>query len=390
MVIRSACVSALFFCCCQVIAGPLGIENVSPDEAVYGEEMTQIKAGAEKAMNEALAADSMEWARKDEVNSVAQGDLDSIVKEKVQADAKEVVSGETFVIFVSWSMGEGRIKEILREYNGEKKVVVKFRGIVEGDSMPQALTRIQALSSETKSDVEIQIDPVAFTDSGVSQVPAIVRRDGDKVVGVARGTASVGVFENKKDVYDLGSFGEVVDIAERDLIEVMKERFVKLDPEEIKKKAINRFWLNQVFSELPSAAESRIRKLDPTVVIPEEMRAPDGTLIHAAGTRINPLDIRPFHQRLVIIDPGQDWQMSLARDQIKAYGANQLITIILTRVPKDSGWDELKRVEDQLGQPAYILQADVRVRFDLQFSPSIVTAKGKHFFIQEVARRDME
>ena len=120
------------------------------------------------------------------------------------------------------------------------------------------------------------------------------------------------------------------------------------------------------------------------------MRTPDGTLIHAAGTRINPLDIRPFLQRLVIIDPTQPWQLGLAKDQIKGHGKDQLVTIILTSIPRDNGWDELQKIEHELGQPAYMLPSDVRERFDLQAVPSVVTADSKFFFIEEIAKSDVE
>lgn len=369
----------------------LGIKDVTPNEKLYGKEMTSLQSSANESINSVLDSESLDWVRADELRQVSPDSFSALeyVEEKTIVKSKD--DSESFIIFASWTLGPARIKEILREYNGSKNVVLKFRGILDGETMVQALGRIQNLTVETKSDVEVQIDPVAFLDSKVTEVPVTVRRLGEKkVVGIARGTASTSVFKDKKDVFDLGTLGDLAPIAERDLIEVMKERFAKLDISEIKKKAINRFWMNQKFIELPEASESILRKLDPTVVVPQEMRAPDGTLIHAAGTLINPLEIRPFLQRLVVIDPGQNWQVTLAREQIQAYGLNQLVTIILTRLPRESGWDELKKIEATLGQPAYLLQTDVHTRFDLQRVPSIVTAKEKHFYIQEVARRDMK
>lgn len=388
MVIRALFLTACFCFSSIGFGGQLGIDNVTPNEASYGEEMTRLKADAERAMESALSVDSLEWVKRDEIKHVEVGAFDAL--DPVPPEKKQVLTegSESFVIFVSWSLGRSQIKEILKEYNGSKNVVLKFRGIVEGETLAQSLNRIQSLSSETKSDVEIQIDPVAFVDNKVAEVPVIVRRVGEKTVSIARGTASTSVFDDKENVSDLGAIGDLIAITERDLIEVMKERFAKLNPDEIKKKAMSRFWMNQSFIELPQATDSLLRRLDPTIVVPQEMRAPDGTLIHAAGATINPLDIRPFLQRLVVIDPGQDWQVALARDQIQTYGQNQLVTIILTRLPRETGWDELKKVEDTLGQAVYILQPEVHQRFDLQHVPSIVTAKEKHFYIQEVARRD--
>jgi len=373
------------------IAGQLGIKQVAPDEAKYGSEMTQMRDHAEALTGKALDFEPMDWVRRDEINAVFPGGLDSIEPKKVEPGKSDVIStGENYLIFVSWSMGDAQIREILREYNTAGKVTLKFRGIPDGATMVQALAKIQTMAMETKSDVEVQLDPVAFTDNGVTQVPVVVRRNDDKVVNIARGTTSIEVFKGKEATFDLGSVGATLDIAERDLIDLMKERLAKLDKEEMKKKAIKRFWANQTFESMEDAQETRLRKLDPSIVVPQEMRAPDGTLIHAAGTRINPLEIRPFNQRLLIIDPAKEWQLTLARGQIEAHGSEQLITIILTSLPRDTGWEELKRVEDLLGQPAYLLKSDVRERFDLQKTPSIVTADKGYFFIQEVAKRDVK
>jgi conjugal transfer pilus assembly protein TraW len=234
--------------------------------------------------------------------------------------------------------------------------------------------------------VSVEIDPVSFADNGVQLVPFIAKyRDGE-VVSVAKGSADTEIFRSKPGVADLGVVGDQVEIAEKDLIELMKERASKLDFNEMKRRAIGRFWANQNFIELAQAQEDRTRKLDPTIVVPADMRAADGTLIHAEGTRINPLDIRPFNQRLVIIDPSQEWQLSLARDQIDRFGKGQLVTIILTSVEAETGWDQLKSIEDRLDQPAYILTPEVKERFDLEFTPSVVTADASTFLIQEFSR----
>lgn len=373
------------------VAGPLGIDQVRPDEKVFGAEMTDIKAHAEALTKGALDAESLDWVRRDEIKAVFPDDLEKISRKPPEPGKVDVIStGENFIIFVSWSMGEGQIREMLKEYDESGRVTLKFRGIPDGATMVQALAKIQTLAMETKSDVEVQIDPVAFVDNGVTEVPAVARRKDDKVVNIVRGTSSIEVFKGKEDTFDLGTLGATVEIAERDLIELMKERLANVDKEELKRKAIKRFWANQQFVVLDDAQETRLRKLDPTIVVPQEMRAPDGTLIHAAGARINPLDIRPFNQRLLIIDPAKEWQLTLARGQIDAFGKDQLITIILTSLPRDSGWEELKRVEDYLNQPAYLLQSDLRERFDLQKVPSIVTADKGFFFIQEVAKRDVK
>ena len=219
------------------VAGPLGIDQVRPDEKVFGAEMTDIKAHAEALTKGALDAESLDWVRRDEIKAVFPDDFEKISRKPPEPGKVDVLStGENFIIFVSWSMGEGQIREMLKEYDESGRVTLKFRGIPDGATMVQALAKIQTLAMETKSDVEVQIDPVAFVDNGVTEVPAVARRKDDKVVNIVRGTSSIEVFKGKEDTFDLGTLGATVEIAERDLIELMKERLANVDKEELKRK----------------------------------------------------------------------------------------------------------------------------------------------------------
>jgi conjugal transfer pilus assembly protein TraW len=388
--VKYAQLMLLFSIATSSFADQLGIEQIRPDEKMFGAEMTKIQEVAQESALEILGQGQLDWAKKDELLSIGINDLDVSKPPKDSKVGVEAPKGENYVIFVSWSLGDASIKAMLKEYHNSKLVTLMFRGIPEGSTMAQALTRIQMLSREAKSDVNIEINPVTFSENGITHVPAVIKRQDENVLAIVRGTSSIEIFKERVNSKDIGLVGEVRDIAERDLIEVMQERMAKLDVNKLKNGAINRFWANQSFQDLDIVAESKTRRLDPTIVVPQEMRAPDGTLIHAAGSLINPLDIRPFNQRLVIINPSEKWQLTLARGQIKDFGRDQLVTIILTSVPRDSGWDELKEIESFLGQPAYILPKDVKDRFDLRAAPSVVTADTKFFYISETARKDFE
>ncbi|ASJ88538.1 TrbC family F-type conjugative pilus assembly protein [Pseudomonas aeruginosa] len=383
MVIRAVSLAASLMFAAQAVSGPLGID---PNPQISKEDMDlieSIRLDSQQAYQRGLTENTFDWAKEDE-EAAAKAAL--APEEKVEGskvERLEMKPGETYVIYVSWSLGESFIKGLMKENKDSGNVVLKFRGIPEGLTMVQSLAKIQRLSMDTKSPVSVEIDPVSFADNGVQLVPFIAKyRDGE-VVSVAKGSADTEIFRSKPGVADLGVVGDQVEIAEKDLIELMKERASKLDFNEMKRRAIGRFWANQNFIELGQAQEDRTRKLDPTIVVPADMRAADGTLIHAEGTRINPLDIRPFNQRLVIIDPSQEWQLSLARDQIDRFGKGQLVTIILTSVEVETGWGQLKSIEDRLDQPAYILTPEVKERFDLEFTPSVVTADASTFLIQE-------
>jgi conjugal transfer pilus assembly protein TraW len=376
----------LVFITSAVHAGQLGIDNHDISEIDISV-LDEIKASADSARINALNAESFDWVIDDEKKAAGIA-----VDEHKSPEIKKVESnqGVNFVIYVSWSLGDAFIKSLIEEHFSSNNVVLKFRGIPDGATMIEGLSRIQRISQDTKSAVKVELDPVSFQDNGVALVPAVIRFHDGKRVGIAYGTASIDVFKDKENRSDLGVLGSQVAIAEKDMIELMKERAAKINWQDKKNKAIKRFWANQSFVDLIEAPEHRFRRLDPTVVVPVDLKTQDGQMIHAAGTRINPLSIRPFNQRLVVIDPSKKWQLTLARDQIDRFGRNQLVTIVMTSLDRDTAWEDLKDIEKMLDQPAYILPSDVKERFDLEFVPAVVTADKTMFFIEEFAKRDQK
>jgi len=294
----------------------------------------------------------------------------------------------TYQVFVSWSLGEAEIKNLIKEYHDNREVELVFRGIPDGLTLQDALAKVQRLSLETKSNTPVLINPVLFEESQIETVPQVRKAVGKQTVYVVSGTTSVQAADEqyqKNKVSRPKAIGPGLRIAERDLIEVLKERLAKVNFSELKDKALRRFWSNQVFAELSPATTSRVRKLDPSVVVPQDITGVDGSLIHKAGDRINPLDIRPFTQRLVIIDPSYDKQVNFAKAQVEKYGDKQNVVIILSEVDRQKGWDGFTEVQNKVGRAVYILKDDVRTRFSIDFTPSVVTAADRSFYIEEVA-----
>ncbi|WP_261984377.1 TrbC family F-type conjugative pilus assembly protein [Pseudomonas fluorescens] len=303
-------------------------------------------------------------------------------------DPVPVDQSRTYQVFVSWSLGEAEIKNLLKEYHDNREVELVFRGIPDGISLQDALAKVQRLSLETKSSTPVLINPVLFGESQIESVPQVRKVSGKQTIYVVAGTTSVQAADEqyqKDKVPRPKAIGPGLRIAERDLIEVMKERLSKVNFSELKDKALRRFWSNQVFAELSPATTSRVRKLDPSVVVPQDITGVDGSLIHKAGDRINPLDIRPFTQRLVIIDPSYEKQINFAKAQIDRYSDKQNVVIILSEVDRQKGWDGFTEVQNKVGRAVYILKDDVRTRFSIDFTPSVVTATERSFYIEEVA-----
>ncbi|HGM7876872.1 TPA: TrbC family F-type conjugative pilus assembly protein [Pseudomonas aeruginosa] len=366
---------------CKAAASPVELPQFDDD---VKKELSELQQSTQQQVDFVLNSGDMSWAK--DLEKQAQ----DVVAKSAAGAKKEpphpLGEGMRKLVFVSWSMGDHEIKELLLEYNGDANVGLLFRGIPDEMKMVDALAKMQRLSQQTKSSVSVLLDPVAFQKHGITVVPSVVIENGDELLAKAKGTSSIARIEDalkegKKG--DLGYLGPTLEIAERDLIEQMKEKFASLDPEEMKRKALARFWKGQTMFDLPHAEETRTRRLDPSVTVQQDMVTPDGKVIYRAGDVINPLSIRPFTQRLLIIDPAVLEQVSLAREQMAAFGKSQTVTLILSSVDVEGGWDDLQRIQGAVSAPAYMLKADVKERFAIERTPSIVTADGQSFFIEE-------
>jgi conjugal transfer pilus assembly protein TraW len=91
---------------------------------------------------------------------------------------------------------------------------------------------------------------------------------------------------------------------------------------------------------------------------------------------------------VVVFDPLDKKQIAtLAKalpDIRKAPGV-QRITYIATRFDRDKGWDSYKEITDHFDTPVYLLTPDLVSRFELEVTPSIITAKDKKFIVRELA-----
>lgn len=293
--------------------------------------------------------------------------------------------GEKAFVFVSLSMGNTAIRNLLNRYHGETGIALVFRGIPAGMSMAEGAMRIQSLSMETQSDIPVLIDPVAFRSHGITAVPsvAIETPKGGTLIKVT-GLDSVdylreALAEGKSG--HLGHLGPTNDISEQDMIELAEQRIAELDFEEMKQRAVDNFWHQQTGHALPQATEDARRTVDPTVLIPEDILDLDGNVVTPAG-RINPLDIMPFDQKLVVIDPTKQWQRQLARHEV-ASAAGQIVTVIATQIDPDQGWDLFTSTEDEIDAALYLLQPHLANRFQILRTPSVVTADERTFIIHE-------
>ena len=298
------------------------------------------------------------------------------------------------LIFASFSLGEKGLKQVFDGAAEHLNSVVIFRGIVNEQNFQDSIARIQKLAAAYDPVVRAVIDPKRFQKYQISSVPTIVRLDKQEIeTGRVSGISSPGWLIRKRSEddkkIDYGVRGPVEEILERDLREIMQERYAKIDWDRKKKKAVERFWTKQTFVDLPTASVPRFREHDPTIYITNDIVDAEGQIIVPMGTEINPLKVRPFTQAVIVFNPLEDKQLQLVKSRVKNLKeAYPRVTFIVTRLDVSDGWKSYKEITDQVDAPIFKLTPEIVSSFALQKTPSIITSKGPVFLIEELANTE--
>ncbi|MCE0759510.1 conjugal transfer protein TraW [Marinobacter sp. G11] len=316
--------------------------------------------------------------------------------------ARERFSKDPVLIFASRSLGKQGLNDVLVAASQNPDSVVVFRGIPEHANLGEALLEIQNVAAELDPVPNVVINPVLFQEYNVTSVPTIIVREEQlnltkelpEEIARVSGLVNPDWIQEQVDAGETGDFGArgpVEQISEPDLIELMKQRFANIDWEAQKENAKKNFWKKQTFRILAEAPEDRTREVDPTVVITQDILTPDGKVVARQGDRINPLEIRSFTQAVVVLDPLDEDQIERVKSRlpdIKRQPGVQSVTYIVTQLDRDEGWDSYTEVTDTFDAPVFLLTPDVKQRFELEYVPSIITADGTKFVVEELADRE--
>lgn len=123
---------------------------------------------------------------------------------------------------------------------------------------------------------------------------------------------------------DLGIRGETWTIAEPDLLKTLETRLLELERSgalarlegEARERVRTRIEAPEPVAGIAPATERRSRLVDPSVVLDRDARLPDGTLLAAAGTRLNPLEHAPLGRDLLFIDGRRDGEVAWAMGHV--------------------------------------------------------------------------
>ncbi len=109
---------------------------------------------------------------------------------------------------------------------------------------------------------------------------------------------------------DLGVRGATWPVVEPDLLLEIEARLLAMQrsgdlarlEEEARTRARRSLEEPEPVPGIAPATGQRSRPFDPAIVVAQDIRTPDGTLIAAAGTRVNPLERLPLSRDLIFVD----------------------------------------------------------------------------------------
>lgn len=331
-------------------------------------------------------------------DAIRQSALDSGISESqikgTALDKKPVnLDAGRIAIFISSSMPKAMLRDLLAN-SGRDNVSVMLRGLLPGTkNFLETQQQLSELAKGIEGGPDILLNPIAFTNHAVQVVPTVIfagEKKGEEALRV-EGNFNLDFLtrklaEAKGNPVRLGRLGPVFEVVERDIVEEMKERFASIDWEERARQARGRFWTKQQFVDLPVSRSASVRRIDPTVIVTEDVKNPrDQTqYIAHAGERHNPLEKVPLTRRVIVFDARDPKQLQIVRELRKKPIAGKVDVYITTAIDRDLGWKQHAAISQEFTSPLYLLNNDLKTMMRLRAVPAVVTAEGKQLVIEEI------
>ena len=185
---------------------------------------------------------------------------------------------------------------------------------------------------------------------------------------------------------DLGVRGATWPVAEPDLLAQIEARLVEMERsgelarlgDEARANARRKLEEPSAAPGIAPAREERSRLFDPAITVARDIRTPDGGLIAAAGTRVNPLERTTLSRDLLFVDGRRAAEIAWAL----AHDRHAKIVLLAGRPL------ELMR---RHGRPFFFDQGGrLAARLGLRFTPSLVEQAGSRLRITEIPVEDSE
>jgi len=180
---------------------------------------------------------------------------------------------------------------------------------------------------------------------------------------------------------DYGQRGTVFPVIERDLLEQIHSRLTQMESsgetarlnEDLKRRTIARVNRPDPVAGIVRASEARRWHFDPTITLAADIRRAKGELIHAAGTRVNPLDSVGLRADLLFLDGDDPDQLTWALKQ----AANAKLILVKGAPLELMKAGQRRFYFDQGGK--------LTARFGIRSVPARVRQQGRLLEVSEIA-----
>jgi conjugal transfer pilus assembly protein TraW len=183
---------------------------------------------------------------------------------------------------------------------------------------------------------------------------------------------------------DLGAVGSTYEIAEPDLIEVIRSRLEAMSRSgelarkqiEYRDRVVRGIERPKPIKGIGPTHSPRTFHVNPGMVLAQDIRDAAGQLLFAKGTQVNPLDLVSLSKRLIFFDARDDRQVAFVKAAVNDSPISSK-PILVAGQPL-----ELMR---NWKRPVYFDQGGTLVkRFGIRQVPAIVSQDGKRLRIDEV------
>ncbi|MEO0761396.1 MAG: TrbC family F-type conjugative pilus assembly protein, partial [Pseudomonadota bacterium] len=277
-------------------------------------------------------------------------------------DAAQSRPGPRYIVFASRALGDVVLAELTERLAARDDTVVVLRGLAPGETIGD-LARAWLASA---GGLPAVIDPRPFRDHGVEAVPAVL----DSWTGrLVHGTADPD-YSATRDHGD--RVGATVAILERDIADLAAARMASIDWQARAREAVARFWDRAPLQPLAPAPEDRTRVLDTRIRLAKDFALPDGTVLARAGDVIDPMAVQPLTLTLIVFNARSEAEVALVEREL-AHAARPVLMI--SDLDRAQGWAALARLEQRFGRPVYLLTPELRQRFRLRHTVSVVSGR---------------
>jgi conjugal transfer pilus assembly protein TraW len=202
---------------------------------------------------------------------------------------------------------------------------------------------------------------------------------------------------------EFGKQAATYEVAEEGFVSMIKSRLAAIDLQQYQEEMLRKA-KKQVLEPAPvfgirATSEPREFWYDPSLLVTEDIKLPDGKILHKAGTKVNPLDHMVFDRELIFIDGRSAEQIEWLKQRLEgreqkneadnntSEGSTQarkeLSNNLEIRIILVGG--KILELQEDTGRTLYFDQAgELTSRFDIRQVPAIVVQDGQRLKIREI------